>query len=114
MLQTDLGLFSLSSVDAVSDISNRARKTGGQMDRLRTLRAQALYKAMADAREAVDKAHESYHDAFLIAADTNVNPDGAHLLRTACTAYAQAVNQFSHVAMDWLVFVDTELHSRKQ
>jgi len=84
------------------------------MDRLRTRQAQALYKAMADARQALHKAHESYQAAFAIAADTNANPDSAHLLRRAGADYGQAISQYSHATMAWLAFVDRELHPRKQ
>jgi hypothetical protein len=78
-------------------------------DHLRTDRAGVLGKAMVEARQALNVAHEKYQHSLAIVMDAGVNKDGMLALRNEGRAYAAAITQYSEATMAWLVFVDTHL-----
>jgi len=83
------------------------------MNHLRTPRAQALYTAMTDAHQLMNKVVGDYQGALAIMSDAHGNTDGMLALRQAGRSYAQAVSQYTNSAMAWLAFVDTELENPK-
>ena len=85
------------------------------MNHLRSAEAQVLQKAMRDARQALDEAQARYQHAHAIALDTDTSAaaDGIFVMQREGRALAQALTQFSKAAMDWLVYVDTQLRSGK-
>ena len=78
---------------------------------LNTAEAQALRKAMENARDAFLKAQADYQRAFAIAKDSQQNPDGMLRLRGAARDYAQALTQHTTAAMEWLVYLDRLLRT---
>jgi hypothetical protein len=76
---------------------------------LHTDRADVLGKAMLEARQALNVAHEKYQYSLAIVLDTEVNADGMLALQNEGRAYAAAITDYSKATMAWLVFVDTHL-----
>lgn len=82
------------------------------MDRLKTAQADALRKAMVDARKALDETYEKYQRSLAVAMDY---PDAQSevALRREGRAYAAALTRYSEATMAWLRHVDTHLRSKK-
>ncbi|HEY7389193.1 MAG TPA: hypothetical protein VH640_11835 [Bryobacteraceae bacterium] len=81
------------------------------MEHLRTARAQALLKAMLEARELLDKEHERYQQTLAAAMNADARAGDLQAARHAGRAYAQALTAYSNAAMTWLTYVDTGLQS---
>lgn len=86
---------------------------GVRVDRLRTAQANALRKAMVDARLALDQAHADYQHAFAAAVDLDANVDGAYGLVQQGRAYAAALTRYTEAIMGWLIFADAKLGAKK-
>jgi hypothetical protein len=76
---------------------------------LPTGRADVLGKAMLEARQALNVAHEKYQHSLARVMDNEVNADVMLALRNEGLAYAAAITDYSKATMAWLVFVDTHL-----
>ena len=83
------------------------------MEDLRTPRAQALLKAMLEARELLNKVHERYQQTLAGGMNTNASAEELQAVRSEGRAYAQALTAYANAAMAWLTYVDTGLRSRK-
>ena len=81
---------------------------------LRTPQAQALRKAMADAREALEKALTSYEHTLGFVLDKDASGDRLFALQCAGRAYAEALVLHSQATMAWLVYMDTQLRQALQ
>ena len=76
---------------------------------LQTPQAQTLRKAMADAREALEKARTSYEHILGYALDNDASADRLFALQCGGRAYAEVLVRYSEATMAWLVYMDTQL-----
>ena len=81
---------------------------------LQTPQAQALRKAMADAREALEKALTSYEHTLGFVLDKDASGDRLFALQCDGRSYAQALVLYSEATMAWLVYTDTQLRQALQ
>ena len=83
------------------------------MDRLKTVQAHALRKAMLEARKALDEAYEKYQRILAVVMDADVGAEGELAMRQEGRAYAAALTRYSKATMTWLTYVDTQLRPKK-
>jgi hypothetical protein len=83
------------------------------VEHFRTARAQALYKALLQSRELLDKVHERYQQALAAAMNTDASAEELQTVRREGRVYAQALTAYSNAAMTWLSYVETGLQSKK-
>ena len=83
------------------------------MEHLRTARAQALYKALLQARELLDRVHERYQQALAAATNTEASAEELLTVRREGRAYAQALTAYSNAGMTWLTYAETGLSFQK-
>jgi hypothetical protein len=78
-----------------------------------TAKGQALRKNLAVAHEAFLKADANYQRALAIAVDTEQDSDTLVALGREGRDYAYALTRYTNATMEWLMYIDTQLRTRK-
>jgi len=86
------------------------------MQRLYTAEALALRRAMTEAHQALEAAYADYQDVLARAHDayehgpSAADSDIILQLRVQGRAHAEALTNYSHALMAWLIYVERHVH----